>query len=113
VLTGASVTVNERRISFTVIGPSGVTSAASIKFRKTKNQPLRVNARISWLGLLLRQDRTTFARFEDYRFCAGFRMPASDSRATYISGRRPKAAKERTRGGDGRRALGTPLWGFG
>ena len=26
-------------------------------------------------------------------------MPASDSGATYTSGRRPKAAKERTRGG--------------
>jgi len=31
----------------------------------------------------------------------GFRMPASDSGATYTSGRRPKAAKERTRGGWG------------
>jgi hypothetical protein len=28
-------------------------------------------------------------------------MPASDSGATYTSGRRPKAAKERTRGGWG------------
>jgi hypothetical protein len=32
------------------------------------------------------------------RLCAGFRMPASDSRATYTGGRRPKAAKEGTRG---------------
>jgi hypothetical protein len=31
--------------------------------------------------------------------CAGFRMPAIDSRATFTGGRRPKAAKERTRGG--------------
>jgi hypothetical protein len=38
------------------------------KFRKTENQPSHVNARMSRLGLLLRQDRTTFARFEDYRF---------------------------------------------
>ena len=29
-------------------------------------------------------------------------MPASDIGATYTSGRRPKAAKERTRGGMGR-----------
>src|SRR5450631_714743 len=36
---------------------------------------------------------------EDFWFCVGFRMPASDSGATYTSGRRPKAAKERTRGG--------------
>ena len=35
------------------------------------------------------------------RYCVGFRMPASDSGATYTSGRRPKAAKERTRGGWG------------
>jgi hypothetical protein len=28
-------------------------------------------------------------------------MPASDIGATYASGRRPKAAKERTRGGQG------------
>src|SRR5712671_1664477 len=35
------------------------------------------------------------------RSCEGFRMPASDSGATYTSGRRPKAAKERTRGGWG------------
>src|SRR5450755_4174077 len=33
--------------------------------------------------------------------CCGFRMPASDTGATYISGRRPKVAKERTRGGWG------------
>jgi hypothetical protein len=31
--------------------------------------------------------------------CAGFRMPAIDSRATFTGGRRPKAAKERTCGG--------------
>jgi hypothetical protein len=30
--------------------------------------------------------------------CAGFRMPASEGRAASIGGRRPKAAKERTRG---------------
>jgi hypothetical protein len=30
--------------------------------------------------------------------CAGFRMPAIDIRATSTGGRRPKAAKERTRG---------------
>ena len=30
--------------------------------------------------------------------CAGFGMPAIDSRATSTGGRRPKAAKERTRG---------------
>jgi len=35
------------------------------------------------------------------RMCVGFRMPASDSGATYTSGRRPKVAKERTRGGWG------------
>jgi hypothetical protein len=34
----------------------------------------------------------------DFCFCAGFRMPAIDSRATFTGGRRPKAAKERTRG---------------
>jgi hypothetical protein len=33
-----------------------------------------------------------------FRLCEGFRMPASDSGATYTSGRRPKATKERTRG---------------
>ncbi|MDB5611177.1 MAG: hypothetical protein JWP25_8077 [Bradyrhizobium sp.] len=38
----------------------------------------------------------------DFRFCVGFRMPASNIGATYISGRRPKAAKEGTRGGMGR-----------
>ena len=32
-------------------------------------------------------------------YCVGFRMPANASGATYTSGRRPKAAKERTRGG--------------
>jgi uncharacterized protein YgiB involved in biofilm formation len=37
----------------------------------------------------------------DFRYCVGFRTPASDSGATYTSGRRPKAAKERTRGGWG------------
>ena len=35
------------------------------------------------------------------RYCVGFRMPANASGATYTSGRRPKAAKERTRGGWG------------
>jgi hypothetical protein len=40
-------------------------------------------------------------------------MPASENRATSTGGRRPKAAKERTRGGDARRAPRTPLWGFG
>ena len=38
------------------------------------------------------------ACFGHFRVCVGFRMPASDSGATYTSGRRPKAAKERTRG---------------
>ena len=37
-------------------------------------------------------------------------MPASDSGATYTSGRRPKAAKERTRGDGARRMPRTPLW---
>jgi hypothetical protein len=36
---------------------------------------------------------------EYFAFCVGFRMPANASGATYTSGRRPKAAKERTRGG--------------
>jgi hypothetical protein len=40
-------------------------------------------------------------------------MPASESRATTTGGRRPKAAKERTRGVDARMAPRTPLWGFG
>jgi len=35
---------------------------------------------------------------EEVRVCDGFRMPASDSGATCTRGRRPKAAKERTRG---------------
>jgi len=34
-------------------------------------------------------------------FCLGFRMPASEIGTTYTSSRRPKAAKERTRGGWG------------
>jgi hypothetical protein len=37
----------------------------------------------------------------DVGLCVGFRMPASDIGATYTSGRRPKAAKEGTRGGWG------------
>jgi hypothetical protein len=37
-----------------------------------------------------------------------------ESRATFTSGRRPKAAKERTRGGMVRGEMPrTPLWGFG
>src|SRR6267378_3108550 len=34
-------------------------------------------------------------------YCVGFQMPVSDSGAIYTSGRRPKAAEERTRGGFG------------
>ena len=34
-------------------------------------------------------------------YCVGFQMPVSDSGAIYTSGRRPKAAEERTRGGWG------------
>jgi len=37
-------------------------------------------------------------------------MPASDIGATYTSGRRPKAAKERTRGDGARRMPRPPLW---
>jgi hypothetical protein len=33
------------------------------------------------------------------RTCAGFRNAGQESRATFTGGRRPKAAKERTRGG--------------
>src|SRR5450631_4109123 len=40
-------------------------------------------------------------------------MPAIDIGATYTCGRRPKAAKERTRGDGARRMPRTPLWGFG
>ncbi len=40
-------------------------------------------------------------------------MPASESGATSTGGRRPKAVKERTRGGDARKGPRTPLWGFG
>src|SRR6478609_6472703 len=47
-----------------------------------------------------------------FRICAGFRMPAIDSRATFTGGRRPKAAKERTRGDSAERLPRTPLWGF-
>jgi hypothetical protein len=57
-------------------------------------------------------DRKKLAQFETYRFCAGFRMPAIDSRATFTGGRRPKAAKERTRGDSAERLPRTPLWGF-
>jgi len=39
-------------------------------------------------------------------------MPALDSRATFTGGRRPKAAKERTRGDSAERLPRTPLWGF-
>ena len=46
------------------------------------------------------------------RFCAGFRMPAIDNRATCTGGRRPKAAKERTRGDSAERLPRTPLWGL-
>src|ERR1700752_2359836 len=46
------------------------------------------------------------------RFCAGFRMPAIDSRATFTGGPGPKAAKERTRGDSAERLPRTPLWGF-
>src|SRR5277367_4413414 len=52
-----------------------------------------------------------FRPFSD-RCCAGFRMPAIDSRATFTGGRRPKAAKERTRGDSAERLPRTPLWGF-
>src|SRR6476646_4130391 len=48
----------------------------------------------------------------DFWICAGFRMPAIDSRATFTGGRRPKAAKERTRGDSAERLPRTPLWGF-
>ena len=37
-------------------------------------------------------------------------MPAIDSRATFTGGRRPKAAKERTRGDSAERLPRTPLW---
>jgi len=47
------------------------------------------------------------------RSCAGFRIPASESRATSTGGRHPKPAKERTRGGDAPRGPRTPLWRFG
>src|SRR6202166_999144 len=50
--------------------------------------------------------------FANDSFCAGFRMPAIDSRATSTGGRRPKAAKERTRGDSAERLPPTPLWGF-
>ena len=39
-------------------------------------------------------------------------MPAIDSRATFTGGRRPKAAKERTRGDSAERLPRTPLWGL-
>jgi hypothetical protein len=44
--------------------------------------------------------------------CAGFRTPAIDSRATFTGGRRPKAAKKRTRGDSAERLPRTPLWGL-
>ena len=39
-------------------------------------------------------------------------MPAIDSRATFTGGRRPKAAKERTRGDSAQELPRTPLWGI-